>query len=92
MQQFLDKPSSAPITLKVGKIPSKTGADVIRTVNAGFIVYGDWSVLTSEQFSKAIVKAGQANNKNKGNMVSKAGYLKADELLVRGLATRSTPN
>ncbi len=80
LQQFLDTPSSAPVTLKVGKIPSKTGADVIRTIDAGFVVHGDWNVLTSDEFSKTILKAGQANNQNNGGMVSKAGYLKADEL------------
>ncbi len=90
LQQFLDSASSAPVTLKVGKIPSKKGDDVIRTINAGFVVHGDWNVLTSEQFSKGIVKAGQANNQNNGGMVSKAGYLTANELFFRKLTTRST--
>ena len=38
------------------------------------------------------MKAGQANNQKNGGMVSKAGYLKAQELLFRELTTRSTPN
>ena len=35
LQQFLDKAFQRPVTLKVGKIPSKMGDDVIRTVNVG---------------------------------------------------------
>ncbi|MGO9114348.1 MAG: hypothetical protein ACLP9L_34465 [Thermoguttaceae bacterium] len=89
LQSFLGKSSSAPVTLKVGKILSNTG-DVIRTVNLGFVMYGDWNVLTSEQFSKTILKEEKPNNANNGSMVSKAGYLKAPEMAVRGLATRST--
>ena len=76
----------------MGKIPSKKGDDVIRTVNLNFVVYGDWNVLTSEQFSKGILKEGKAKNGKTEGMVSKAGYLKAPELAFRGLATRSTPN
>ena len=90
-EKFLEKLSSAPPTLKVGKIASKNGDDVIRTVNLYFVVYGDWNVLTSDEFSKGILKAGKANNQKNDSMVSKAGYLKAPELLARGLTTRSTP-
>ncbi|MGA2255682.1 MAG: hypothetical protein ABSG53_13635 [Thermoguttaceae bacterium] len=92
VEEFLDKASGAPVSLKVGKIPSKMGDDVIRTVNLSFVVYGDWNVLTSDQFSKTILKEGKANNGKQQGMVSKAGYLKPPDLAVRGLATRSTPN
>jgi hypothetical protein len=88
LEQFLD-PSIAPVALKLGKIPSKMGQDIIRTVNLHFLVYGDWNVLTSDEFSKTILKPNNANN---NGMVSKAGYLKAAEMAVRGLATRSTPD
>ena len=82
----------APVTLKVGKIPSKKGDDVIRKVNLYFVVYGDWDVLTSDEFSKTILKEGKANNGKTEGMVSKAGYLKAPDYGVRGLTTRSTPD
>ena len=92
LPQFLAKASNAQFNLKVAKIPSKIGDDLIRTVNAGFIVYGDWNVLTSDQFAKGIVKAGQANNQSNGGMVQTAGYLNANELLFRKLTTRSAAN
>jgi hypothetical protein len=88
--QFLSKLSSAPVSLKIGKVPSEKGDDVIRTVNLSFVVYGDWNVLTSDKFSKTIVKEGKASDENKDNAVSKAGYLKALEMEVRGLKTRAT--
>ncbi len=91
LPQFLSKTSN-PHVLKVGKILCKNGKDVVRTVNFYFVVYGDWDVLTSEQFSKGILKEGKANDQKNGGMVEKAGYLKAPELAVRGLATRSTPD
>ena len=91
LEQFLD-PSIAPVVLKLGKIPSKTGEDVIRTVNLHFLVYGDWDVLTSDEFSKTILKEEKPNKPNNDDMVSKAGYLKAPEMAVRGLASRSTPD
>ena len=77
LEQFLDEPSNAPVTLKLGKIASKKGDDVIRTVNLYFVVYGDWNVLTSDKFSKGILKEGKAKNGKTEGMVSKAGYLKA---------------
>ncbi len=80
-----------PIMLKVGKIPGQKGADVIRTVNLAFVLYGDWDVLTSDQFSKTILKEGKPNNDKKESVVSKAGYLKVPEQAVRKLATHSTP-
>jgi len=92
MEQFLGQASQAPDSLRVGKIPSKMGGDVIRTVNLCFIVYGDWDVLTSDQFSKGILKEGKANNQKQQGMVAKAGYLKATELAVRGLSTRQSPD
>jgi hypothetical protein len=92
VEEFLDKGSAAPVSLKVGKIPSKMGDDVVRTVNLNFVVYGDWGVLTSDEFSKGILKEGKAKNGKNDGMVSKAGYLKAPDLAIRGLTTRSTPN
>jgi hypothetical protein len=92
LQQFLDKLSNAPVTLKLGKRPSMAGNDVIRTVNLSFVVYGDWNVLTSEQFSKGILKEGKANNQKNEGLVSKAGYLKTPELAVRGLPANAAPN
>ena len=89
--EFLDKASGAPVALKVGK-KNAAGDDVVRTVNLSFVVYGDWDVLISDQFSKNIVKEGKAKNGNSEGMVSKAGYLKATELAVRGLSVRSAPN
>ena len=59
---------------------------------SSFVVYGDWNVLTSDEFSKTILKEGKAKNGKNEGMVSKAGYLKAPELAVRGLTTRSTPD
>ncbi len=86
---FLDNNSSAPVALSVRKIQSQNGNDVIRTVNLLFVVHGDWNVLTSDEFSKNILKPTDGN---KNGMVSKAGYMKATELAVRGLSTRSTPD
>ena len=89
LEQFLD-PSIGPVALILKKIPSKAGNDVIRTVNLHFLVYGDWNVLTSDEFSKTILE--KPNNANNNGLVSKAGYLKAPEMAVRRLATRSTPD
>jgi hypothetical protein len=89
VQQFLEPSSTSPVILKVGRIPSKMGDDVIRTVNASFVVYGDWNVLTSDEFSKNILKEGKAKNGKAEGMVVKAGYMKATELAVRNLSTRS---
>jgi hypothetical protein len=91
VEEFLDK-DKTPVSLKVLKTPSKNADDVIRKVNLCFVVYGDWNVLTSDQFSKGIVKEGKAKNAKNAGMVMKAGYLKAPELAVRGLLTRSVPN
>src|SRR5271157_1562365 len=90
VEEFLDKASSAPISLKLVK--SNVGNDFTRKVNLCFVVYGDWNVLTSDQFSNSILKVGKPNNANNGSMVSKAGYLKAAELAARVLSTRSTPS
>ena len=88
VEKFLGKLSSAPVALKVGRNDSKDG--YIRSVNLCFVVYGDWNVLTSDQFSKGILKEGKSKNGKVEGMVSKAGYLKTTELAVRGFATRST--
>ena len=94
LEKFLDEHSNAPVSLKIVKFPSKTGDDVIRTVNLYFVVYGDWNVLTSDEFSKGILKEEKENTKNakKAGRLSKAGYLKPPEQAVRGLSTRSTPD
>jgi hypothetical protein len=91
VEEFLDKATN-PVVLKLGKKPSATGDDVIRTVNASFVVYGDWNVLTSDEFSKGILKEGKTKNGKTEGMVSKAGYLKVPELTVRRLSTRSMPD
>jgi hypothetical protein len=91
VEEFLDNSSGAPVSIKFGK-PIRSGDDVIRTVNVGFVVYGDWNVLTSDEFSKGILKEGKAKDAKNAGMVSKAGYLKAPELAIRGLTTRSTAN
>ncbi len=92
LEEFLKNDSGAPVRLKLGKIASKTEDDVIRTVNIGFVVFGDWEVLTSDDFSQSILKARKAKNDKAQETVSKAGYLKTPELAVRGLTSRSTPN
>lgn len=91
LEKFLDKVSNAPIALKLARRAAGKNGDVVRTVNLSFVVYGDWNVLTSEEFSKGILKEGKAKNGKDGGMVSKAGYLKAPELAPRKLQTRSTP-
>ena len=84
--------SGAPIAMKLGRIPSKQGNDLLRTINISFIVYGDWNVLTGKQFANNILKKDNAKSKNAGgSTVSKAGYLEPTELAVRGLKVRSTP-
>jgi hypothetical protein len=87
LQQFLD-PTARLVALKQGKIATKADQGIIRTINAEYVVYGNWDLLTSDEFSKNILKAGKANGGN--NIVSKAGYLTPAELAVRGIATRST--
>lgn len=84
----------APVTVKLEEIPSMHDGDLIRTVKICFVVYGDWDVLTSDEFSKGILKKGPAkNNNNVGQTaVLKAGYLKPPELAVRGLTARSAAN
>jgi hypothetical protein len=91
VSQFLDKSSSAPVSLRLTRTPSKPGNDLIRTVDVCFIVYGDWDVLTSKAFSDSILKADK--NKNKaagGTTVEKAGYLNVGEMAARRLSVRST--
>jgi hypothetical protein len=91
LERFLDKSSSAPVALKLGKkVAGKNGDDIIRTVNLGFVVYGDWNILTSDKFSKGILKEEKAKGGKTEGMVTKAGYLKAPDLAVRGISTRST--
>jgi hypothetical protein len=98
VEEFMSRLSNAAYRLKLGTTPSKRppaqgkGPDLIRTVNLHFVVYGDWNVLISDEFSKSILKEGKPNNGDSG-MVKKAGYLKATELAVRpGLSARSAPN
>ena len=92
VEEFLDK-DKTPVSLKFPPtISSKNGNDIIRKVNLYFVVYGDWNVLTGDQFSKGIIKEGKAKNAKNAGMVIKAGYLKAPELAVRGLSTPSVPN
>ena len=93
VQAFTSTSSKAPVSLKLGKMPSKHGNDLLRTVNVCFIVHGDWDVLTSDDFSKGILKKEPAKNKDVGGTaVLKAGYLKPPEMAVRGLAARSVSN
>jgi len=90
---FLDKSSGAPICLKLARMPSKQGSDLIRTVDVCFVVYGDWDVLTGKPFAKGILKPNNAQAKDAGGTaVSKAGYLTAAEMAVRRLSARSLPN
>jgi hypothetical protein len=90
---LMDRSSSAPVSLRLAKMPSKQGNDLIRTVNVCFIVYGDWDVLTGKAFGNNILKKDNAKDKNKdtgGTAVSKAGYLKPAEIAVRRLSAQST--
>jgi hypothetical protein len=92
---FTSTRSNAPVSVRLGKLPAKQGSDLLRTVNVCFIVYGDWNVLTGDEFSKSILKKEPAKGRDDGGTsVSKAGYLKAAELVVppRRLTARSTPN
>ena len=91
---LLDKSSGAAVSLRL-KIPTKQGNDLIRTVDVGFVVYGDWDVLTSKTFSDSILKADKAKPKtgdDGGTAVIKAGYLKGPAMAVRRLTVRSTPD
>jgi len=91
--EFTSTRSNALVSLKIGKLPSKQGNDLIRTINLCFVVYGDWNVLTSDEFSKSILKKDKAKSQNdEASTVTRAGYLKTPELAVRGLTTRSTSN
>ena len=76
VQGFLAQGPTALHILKVGKTLSHNGKgpDLIRSVNLHFVVYGDWEVLTSDKFSKTILKEEKTNNSQ--SMVSKAGYMK----------------
>ena len=65
--------------------------DVVRTVNLYFVLYGDWNVLTSDQFSKTILKEDKSSDPNNGGMVSKAGYLKTPELVGAGYRPTRLP-
>lgn len=92
LEKFLDEHSNAPVTLKLFKrAAGKTGDDIIRTVTLYFVVYGDWNVLTSDEFSKGILNEEKTKNGKTEGMVSKAGYLKPPDLAIRRLTTRSTP-
>ncbi len=91
VQAFTNTSSKAPVSLILRNMPSKHGNDLLRTVNICFIVYGDWDVLTSDEFSKSILKKEPAKNRDAGGTaVLKAGYMKPPELAVRGLTVRST--
>jgi hypothetical protein len=91
VNQFLDKSSGAPVSLRLTRAPSKQGNDLIRTVDVCFIVYGDWDVLTGKAFSDSILKADKKNKGGGGTTVEKAGYLNVGEMAARRLSTRSTP-
>jgi hypothetical protein len=96
--EFLKKESNAPVSLKLARTDSKKPAvagkdpDLIRTVDLHFVVYGDWNVLTSDDFSKTILKEGKGNNAKNGSMVSRAGFLKPAELAVRRLVPAAKAN
>src|SRR5208282_1815216 len=91
--EFTSSSSKAPVSLKLEKMPSKQGNDLLRSVNVCFVVYGDWDVLTSDDFSKGILKKNPATGKDDGGTsVSKAGYLKAPEMAVRRVTARSLSN
>ena len=98
LQQFLDSNNyGAPVCLKQKNSPAKVGGDLIRYVNLHFVVFGDWDVLTSEQFSKTILKAGNGSKGGGGTVnVIKACYLKDIELAMpqrhsMSLKVRQTP-
>ncbi|MGO9109344.1 MAG: hypothetical protein ACLP9L_08935 [Thermoguttaceae bacterium] len=83
--------SGAPVSLRIKSPTSKQGDGLIRIIDAYFVVYGDWNVLTSEKFSDSILKKDSAKANNIGETaILKAGYLTPPELANRRLATRST--
>jgi hypothetical protein len=86
LAKFLNNGSNQAITLKVRRINAAKNNDIIRTVNLYFVVYGDWNVLTSDEFSRSILKPN--NGKKKQGMVVEAGYLKPTEIAVRRLSAR----
>ena len=84
VQLFLGKGWKTPVILKMTRTDGQ-GNDLIRSIDAYFVVYGDWNVLNSEEFSKGILKKDSSNGKNAGGTtVSKAGNLKPAELAKGG--------
>ena len=96
VERFIDRHNTAtgcPVSLKLGRIPSNQGNDLIRTINVYFVVYGNWDVLTSKEFSDRILKPKKAKKGGGGGTeVEKAGNLNMPEMAARGSRRARRPN
>jgi hypothetical protein len=81
LKQFMDKSSSAPISLKVRTIPGK---EVCRAVDLWFVAHGKWTTLTSNKFADRVFKTKKQSEEGKGVLV-RAGFLTPAETRKRGL-------
>ena len=83
MEQFFEKNSSAPIALKVKTVRSDDAT--FRTIDLGFVAHGRWGTLLSDKFSENMFKTKKQENEEKGQTVSKLGFLTPEEMQSRKL-------
>jgi hypothetical protein len=81
-ERFTEKNSAAPHWLDIRTVRGK-GDGVIRTIDLGFIAYGDWDTFTSKKFGESIFKAAEKSDKK--SILSRSGYLNDEEMAKRGL-------
>jgi hypothetical protein len=82
-EEFFEKNSAAPIALKVKTVHS--GEATFRTIDLGFIAHGRWDTLLSDKFSESMFKTKKQENEEKGQTVSKLGFLTPEEMHSRKL-------
>ena len=87
LEQFFQKSSSAKYYWKIRKIPC--GDETFRGIDLGFVAHGSWQTLTSKKFSESIFKTKKQQNEQKGQTISKLGFLTPEETETRKLKSHA---
>jgi hypothetical protein len=84
LDDFLKPSFYSPVMVKVRTVnPTEGEKPVGRTVDAWFVVHGDWNILTSKDFLEAMAKP---EGEGQSRVVSKSGALTDEEMAKRKLA------
>ena len=85
-EDFTTKDTHAPLGLNIRTFKSKKAGYTFRTIDVGFVAFGDWKTLKSEKFSESLLQRDpQAKQGDAGEASAKFGELSKDELAKRGL-------